>query len=501
MKVIDLFAGPGGLAEGFSSLTDGNKQRLFKVALSIEKNSEPFRTLRLRAFYRQFPLGEAPEEYYSFLRGNLKIEELLAAWPAEAYMAECETWQATLGDKDNFPHEKIDKCITNALAGDDDWILIGGPPCQAYSLVGRARNQWAADHKPDDDHAYYYLYNEYIRVVSSHAPKAFVMENVPGLFSVIGSEGPLIDHILERLQNPGDDLNYRLYSMTSGEWKTGDSARDFMIKAEEYGVPQARHRIIIFGVREDLLTEGFTPLAHAERIPLKAIINGLPPLRSGFSKQADSLEAWHDYLKKGLEQPWFRWMESNMPEAAKLLKESVARSCVSQFTRGAEFVTCKPDTPALSHWYHDKRMGGQCNHSSRGHLASDIWRYLFSACVTQITGRSPRLEEYPADLLPAHKNVLKGKFNDRFRVQHSGHPAKTVTSHISQDGHYFIHYDPVQCRSLTVREAARIQTFPDNYFFCGGRTSQYEQVGNAVPPYLAYMIAEKVYSYLKKTGK
>jgi DNA (cytosine-5)-methyltransferase 1 len=121
-------------------------------------------------------------------------------------------------------------------------------------------------------------------------------------------------------------------------------------------------------------------------------------------------------------------------------------------------------------------------------MSSDIERYSFVSLYGQIHDRSPHIKELPIDLLPNHKNVDSGNFVDRFKVQLANYPSKTITSHIAKDSHAFIHYDPFQARGLTVREAARLQTFPENYFFEGNRTQQYVQVGNAVPPYLANQI-------------
>jgi len=145
----------------------------------------------------------------------------------------------------------------------------------------------------------------------------------------------------------------------------------------------------------------------------------------------------------------------------------------------------------------DESLDTLPNHETRSHMEGDLARYLYCSLFSEVAKRSPKASEFPESLAPAHANWKSGKFADRFRVQVNDAPSTTITSHISKDGHYFIHPDPRQCRSLTVREAARLQTFPDNYLFLGNRTEQFVQVGNAVPPFLAKKIATALRSLLR----
>lgn len=499
VPIIDLFAGPGGLGEGFSQVGWREGKAFFKIGLSVEKEQSAHRTLTLRSFLRQFPYGELPEEYFEYLQNRKGPEELylLPQYKKQAEAAAKEAWNEELRADEKF-NEELDKRINAALKGREDWVLIGGPPCQAYSLVGRSRNMGIKDYVPEKDHRHF-LYKEYLRIISVHNPAVFVMENVRGILSAKVHGEFIFPQIKKDLMAPGGNSGkkYRIYSLVHKpqEFELDGSPifedRDFVIKAEDYGVPQTRHRVILLGVREDLWDKAepgiLEPVKH---VPVEEVLN-LPKVRSGISRGTFSAEDWRDAIKSFPDEA----LTSTRRLAGSAVEEKLAgvlQSIGATRNMGAEFVRHKLreiKNRKLCTWLMDSRIGGALNHSARSHIVGDLHRYLYAACFASQRGESPKMVEFPEELKPNHKNRDTGHFADRFRVQVKEKPSKTITSHISKDGHYYIHPDPKQCRSLTVREAARIQTFPDNYFFCGNRTNQYVQVGNAVPPLLANQIA------------
>jgi len=517
IPIIDIFAGPGGLGEGFASLKSRRGVPRFNIALSIEKEQFAHKTLTLRAFFRQFEDNSVPDEYYQYLRGEITGDKLFGRYPQEAEKAMSQTLRAELGVIDE---KEVDSHIRSAIDGSFNWVLIGGPPCQAYSVIGRSRYSriWREDPSKRDEDIRHYLYREYLRILAVHQPAVFILENVEGLLSSVVFNGKIADRIFQDLENPKKvtgsfvyiegEKEYRLFSFTReprvfnplGEPEF--LPKDFIIRCERYGIPQARHRVIILGIRSGINLKPELLEQQSNEINIEMVINDLPKIRSGISKGTDSNEAWLSIIRQ---------LQCNGVLSDPIVSNNVKGEIINRISnlsddlnRGDEAITMdkSPVPRALRGWLYDENLKGVVNHSSRGHMPSDLHRYFFSSCFASVNQFTPKLRDFPKALLPEHKNVVAGvdspQFSDRFRVQLFGKPSTTITSHISKDGHYYIHPDPTQCRSLTVREAARLQTFPDNYYFVGPRTSQYQQVGNAVPPLLAYQLAEKVYKILRQ---
>lgn len=452
-----------------------------------ESQRRPTRPLRLRAFHRQFAAEGLPEEYHEFTRGRIRWRDLAAAYPAEASLAADEAICLTLAP-DSEAITRVRELIASRVGERRVWGLVGGPPCQAYSLVGRSRNRGNKEYVAEADHRQT-LYVEYLQILADHNPAFFVMENVKGILSAQLHSQKLFRRIVTDLGAPskalaregrmtiGRPLGYSLHSLVvPGEASELDPT-SFVVRAELYGVPQRRHRVIIVGVREDLARSLGQLVAVKKQRDVWRTIRDLPPVRSGLSDGTDSHAEWLETLRSFRRESWFKALPSDVKRVARLATEKAGEH---RLARGADFISRHSRETVF-------------NHSTRGHMKDDLKRYLFASAFASARAQSPTLSDFPCDILPNHANVPQaletGHFADRFRVQLANEPATTVTSHISKDGHYFIHPQPWQCRSLTVREAAMLQSFPDDYFFCGPRTAQYVQVGNAVPPRLAEQVA------------
>ena len=477
IPVVDLFAGAGGLSEGFASLVDADGLPVFQPVMSVEKDPDACETLRLRAFLSRIAAAEPglPWEYEQFLRDRdpRALDSLKKRFPIAWTGARCEVIEAELGDADPVLIEMA-RMRVEAASPSGVWVLAGGPPCQAYSTAGRSRRKNDPSYADDPRLR---LYKSFMKFVHMLRPPVVVFENVVGILSAKVDGEPVFARIVREFRSAG-------YSVRSVVDPCPATSRDYIVESERFGIPQARHRVILLAVRRG---RGLHPGVLRERASstVRDAFVGLAKLHGVVSDP------------QGVPLPLFdEWKD--------LVPESIAQA--------ARLVGLVPDTVLsesneirrgqgkLIGWYRGKLSGSKTleGHAARTIRAEDMERYVFCAAFAQVKGKTPRLEEMPRCLWPKHANLddvdadSRPAFNDRYYVQAWGKPSSTVTAHISKSGHHFIHPDPRQHRSLTLREAARLQTFPDDFVFMGTKTSQFRQVGNAVPPLLAQQIAQVV---------
>lgn len=534
IPVIDLFAGPGGLGEGFSRSSSSD----FKITISIEKDGMAHETLRLRAAHRELQRNpETTDEVWAlwdklveetpwnilfstlFCCESPQIKEACQHADQEAHRLELGPTNRSEVSKEIRerlkPFMEKGKLPRNA-------VLIGGPPCQAYSVVGRSRNKGTKLYVAEEDHRHF-LYEEYLHVIAEFRPAVFVMENVKGILSSQVGDGHIFQRIMADLKRPGmaegspKQVEYVLMPLTAAAHNSEPEPADFILKAEEYGIPQARHRVIILGIRKDVhdKLDKFVGLQASDPPTVRQALGDLPAISPQISRRGDG-STWLDALSLPIFDKAIRELNLEDTEASREIAEMMTKYRGELLIRqhepgpGSDRTRLpqskrRKNLRAMPDWYRDRDTNLLTNHESRSHMPTDLVRYMFVSAFGKVTSKSPRLANFPKCLLPDHKNVDPNNigesiFKDRFRVQVSNRHSMTITSHIAKDGHAFIHYKPKQCRSLSVREAARLQTFPDTYVFLGNRTSQYTQVGNAVPPKLANQIADVVARVLKQAN-
>ena len=316
-------------------------------------------------------------------------------------------------------------------------------------------------------------------------------------------EVSIFDEIFERMHSPGGKSGpkYKIVPLIKTDAEDGEwEPRDFLVRAERLGLPQARHRVILVGIREDLKRSIKPMVAGTPTVTVEDVIRSLPPIRSSLTD--DLVTTWPAYAQSLL---------LKSANYAKSIDETTADFLINlagsaregrDLDVGGRWIA--GDVAAikdakLDNFIRDPKLKGYIGHHSRGHMKSDLMRYGYAAAFAEVRGHSPRgASEFPEALHPKHKSwLVADRFVDRFKVQRWDSQSSTITSHLAKDGHYFIHPDARQLRSLTVREAARLQTFPDNYIFEGPVGAQRKQVGNAVPPWLAYKIAGVIHDALK----
>lgn len=411
LKFIDLFAGAGGLSEGF--IRAG-----FSPIAHVEMNKDACDTIKTRTAYHWLKENKKTEIYNDYLKSETKSKEELWKNVPEHLINSVINKEIS---EETLP--EIFNSIDKELNGNNVDLIIGGPPCQAYSIVGRARKDMESDPRN-------HLYKHYVKFLEKYNPNMFVFENVPGILSA--KNGEYLNKIFKAVKNAG----YEVAIPPKNH-----------LNAKDFGVLQDRKRVIIIGWKKELNLKypAFETTAHSFQI-LKDLFSDLKPLKNGQGtlNAVTYAKPTTDYLKQ------------------------------TNIRNGLDFVT---------------------QHIARPHNETDLEIYRIAVNLLLQKGKRLNYADLPTRLIK-HKNTTS--FTNRFQVVNPNGISNTVVAHIAMDGHYYIHPDNEQNRSISVREAARIQSFPDDYFFEGSRTAAFKQIGNAVPPLMAEKIAEKISEMLCK---
>jgi len=402
LNYIDLFAGAGGLSEGFS-------RQGFNPVAHVEMNGYACETLRTRVAYHHLKEINQLDTYTKYLKREIDRKTLWDSIPKSKInsVVHAEISADTI--------QTIFSRINEQANGKKIDVIIGGPPCQAYSVVGRARDPQNMENDPRN-----YLYILYVKFLEKYKPKLFVFENVPGILSA--KNGEHFSKVQEAITKAGYGFDFRV------------------LNAKDFGVLQNRKRVILIGWRKGMkfTYPEFEKFENKFQL-LKDLFSDLPVLKPGTG------EAYTPYKK-----PINEYLEK------------------AHIRNGLDFTT---------------------QHVARPHNERDL--EIYRRAITCWIEYKKRLNyaELPKHL-QTHKNTTS--FLNRFQVVDPFTISHTVVAHISCDGHYYIYPDLKQIRSISIREAARIQSFPDDFYFEGGRTASFKQIGNAVPPLMAEFIANKI---------
>lgn len=410
LNIVDLFSGAGGLTEGF------RYKGYYNFICHIEMDKDACSSLELRNAYYYLKKKNNLSPYYEYIQGKISRDDLYSIIPRDL------TKNILNKEISNDTIPSIFEFIDQRLSNNELDGIIGGPPCQAYSIIGRANNK---SKKSTDKRIYLYKY--YLDFLEKYKPKFFIFENVKGLLSFKDLSGELLlPKIICEFNKCGYEVDHQI------------------VDASNYGVVQKRERLILVGKRKDLVLNNsfFDFLAkYVEDAPtIKELFEDLPGIKPGESSKKYCCDVSSQFIEKYIRK------ENNI----------------------------------------------LTQHDARPHNENDLKIYNL-VLKAKKKGKNFRYTDIPEELR-THSNTMS--FLDRYKALDYNSVSHTVVAHIAKDGHYYIHPDLRQNRSITVREAARIQGFPDDFYFENSRTAAFKQIGNAVPPILSKKIAMAIIDFL-----